>query len=94
MLDGGTEHGRARGGPRRAPHGGVDGLGRARGEDHLAPGHADQVGHLVAGDLERVADDATLFVHPAGIAPSAVRPTASSAASASGRGGVVLAWSR
>ena len=36
VLDGGAEHGRARMGAGRTPDGGVDGLGGARGEDHLA----------------------------------------------------------
>ncbi len=67
VLHGGTEHGQARRGPGRTPDGGVDGLGRARGEDHLAPRHADQIRHLRAGDLERVADGAALFVQPAGV---------------------------
>ena len=65
MLHGGAEDGQAGGGPGRTPDGRVDGLGRARGEDHLAPRHAHQFGHLAAGHLERVADGATLFVQPA-----------------------------
>ncbi len=67
---------------------------RARGEDHLAPDDAEEFGHLAAGDLERVADDATLLVHPVRDRLSGGSAHRVSAARASGRGGVVLAWSR
>ena len=67
VLHGGTEDGRPAGCLGRTPYGSVDGLGRTRGEDHLACGHADEIGHPAAGRLERVAHDTTLFVHPARI---------------------------
>ncbi len=69
-----AEHGHPRGRPRRTPDGGVDGLGRPRGEDHLASGDADELGDLATGHLQRVADGATLFVHPSGIPCRQGRP--------------------
>ena len=67
VLDGGAQDGCPRGGPSGAPHGGVDGLGGARGEHDLAPGHVEQFGHLAACGLQGGAHRAALLVHPSGV---------------------------
>ena len=74
-----------------APDGCVDGLGAARGEDHFTRCRTDEGRYLLTGFLQRVART---------MRPSSCRRPGSAAgraihrvraASASGRGGVVLA---
>ena len=77
MLHGGAQDGPARRGPGRTPDGGVDGLGGARGEDHLAPGDAHQIGDLARGP-PRARHGRCDPLRAAGPdPPSAGRPTAS-----------------
>ena len=94
VLHGGAEDGRAGLGPGGPPDGGVDGLGRPGGEDDLAPRHAHELGHLARGP-PRARRGRSDPLRAAGRGrPSGRAAHCASAASASGRGGVVLAWSR
>ena len=77
-----------------APHGGVDRLGPSGGEHHLAGAHAEQSGHLVPGLLQGGPGHPALGVDPPGSAVTPSSSHAAMAARASGRSGVVEAWSR
>ena len=93
VLYRGTEHRGSRLGAGGPPDGGIDGLGSAGGEDDLARRDPDELGHLLAGHFELVAyRRASSWSRPGSAAGRADQPV--SEASAPGRGGVVLAWSR
>ena len=74
MLDRGTQHGRPGEGPGGSPRRGVDRLGPAGGEHHLATGHAKQARHLLTRLLDGGADGPALLVDAAGVARTEGRP--------------------
>ena len=91
VLDRGAEHRCVRVGPGRPPDGGVDGFGGPGGEDDLAGGRAEQRGHLLAGLLQCVPRDAGPLRAAGRDRPPGVRTRRAGRATASGRGGEVLA---
>lgn len=67
MLDGRTGHVGPGLAGQHPPDGGVDGLGPAGGEDHLAGSYTEQRRHPVACVLEGRTDHAPLGVYPSGV---------------------------